>query len=156
FGLSASVALMEPASSTTDSVSRRAFQPLLWWVVVSSLLLLWRYHQTQVRNATVQFTVLMEGRPDQLLHRATLNGVPYQAGARCGVGWKKLVVEASEAEPFQTNIFVWYAGQALGNITLARMRGRMELDFSPTVETVRIVGSEERKTLDNITRESLS
>src|SRR5262249_251045 len=84
------------------------------------------------------------------------NGSPYLSGELCGVGWKRLVVAAPDAEPFQTNFFVWYAGQTLGRIVLARMRGHLDLNFSPPVERVRVLGSETSKSLNNITHESLS
>jgi tetratricopeptide (TPR) repeat protein len=132
------------------------FRPLLWWFFASSLLFLWQYHRTLASKATIQFTISREGYTGQITHKATLNGLPYVAGQPCGVGWRKLVVEAEDAESFETNCFVWYAGQAFGAITLARTRGRVDLDFAPAVETVRITGLEETNTLENVTRKSLS
>lgn len=98
----------------------------------------------------------MEGRSEQVFYEATLNGLPYHAGEPCGVGWKKLIVRAEDAEPFQTNCFVWYGGEAFGKITLVRSRGSIDLDFSPAVDSVRLTGAEEKKTLNNIARESVS
>ncbi len=150
------ISSMEPASIAGGPVMRRAFRPLLCWIVASSLLFLWQYHRTRASKATIQFTISMEGHTGQIAHKATLNGLSYTAGQPCGVGWKKLVVEAEDAESFETNCFVWYGGQAFGYITLARTRGRMDLDFAPAVETVRITGLEETNTLDNVSRKSLS
>jgi hypothetical protein len=104
----------------------------------------------------MRFTISMEGRQGQVLHDATLNGLPYHAGEKCGVGWKKFVVQAQDAESFETNHFVWYGGAMFGNITLARSHGRMDLGFSPPVETVRIIGAEERKSFGKVAHESLS
>ena len=147
---------LRPASSVAGTVTRRAFRPLLWWFVASSLLFLWQCHRTRASKATIQFTISMERHTGQNTPKATLNGLPYTPGQPCGLGWKKLVVEAEDAESFQTNCFVWYGGQTFGHITLARTRGRMDLEFAPAVETVRIIGLEETNTLDNVTRKSLS
>src|SRR5437867_9494226 len=127
----------------------RVFRPLLGWIVASSLLFLWQCHRSQASKATLQFTVSREGLTRPIPHEATVNGLPYESGQPCGVGWKKLVVQAENAEPFETNCFVWYAGESFGDITLARTRGRMELDFSPAVESVQIIGEEEKKSFDN-------
>src|SRR5688572_4786760 len=86
---------------------KRAFRPLLWWFVASSLLFLWQYHRTQASKATIQFTISVEGPAGQNTPKATLNGLPYTPGQPCGLGWKKLVVEAEDAESFATNCFVW-------------------------------------------------
>lgn len=147
---------MDPAAPTAGPVRRRATRPLLWWIISSSLLFLWQFHHTKARNAKMLFTVSLERSKEQIDHDATLNGLPYKAGQPCGLGWKKLIVHARDAEPFETNCFVWYGGETFGNIILARTRGSMDLDFSPAVETVQIIGSEERKSLTNVTHQSLS
>lgn len=118
-------------------------------------LLLFHFHEVQSRKATIEFTVSIEGRSRQAFH-AALNDLPYNAGERCGVGWKNIVIHSPDTEAFQTNSFVWYGGAAFGHITLARTRGHMDLDFSPGVETVRIVGAEATNRFEKITHESLS
>jgi PEGA domain len=104
----------------------------------------------------MQYRLLKEGGNALDVADVTLNGQPYLAGMPCGLGWKTLVVHAPDFEPFETNCFVWYGGVAFGNITLARTRGRMELDFSPAAKTVQIIGSAAMYNLTNITHESLS
>ena len=122
---------MESALITAGLPRHPAFRPVLWWFVASSVLFFWRYHYTQASRATVQFTISIEGREGQILHKARLNGLPYEAGKPSGVGWKKISVQASGAEPFATNCFVWYDGATFGNITLARTRGRMRSKRQP-------------------------
>jgi hypothetical protein len=132
------------------------FRPVVCWLAVSSFLFLWQYHRAQASKAVMQFTVVTEKGEELVLANTTLNGDRYLPGFPCGIGWKKLVVQAENVEPFETNCFVWYSGEAFGNITLARSRGRMDLDLSPAVKTVQIVGTEERKTFTNVTHESLA
>ena len=133
---------------------QRATRPLLWWFVASLLLLLWRFHYTHAARATVQFTVSLESKAGLLSAETTLNGRPYRAGEPSGVGWRKLRVRAPGFEPVETERFVWYGGVALGDLTLARSRGRLELDLTPAAESVRILGEEEDKTLDHATHGS--
>src|SRR5712671_5020560 len=99
---------MKLASIAGGPEMRQSFRPVLWWILASSLLFLWQYHHSHAAKATMQFTISMDGRREELLHDATLNGLPYKAGQPSGVGWKKLVVQAQDAEPFRTNCFVWY------------------------------------------------
>ena len=137
-----------------SSRRRGTFRPFIWWLVVSSLLLLGQYHRTKSSEATVEFTVSMEGRERQIVHGATLNGLPYQAGNPCGVGWKKLIVHAKDAESFETNCFIWYGGASFGNVTLTRSRGRLELDCSPA-GAILISGTEQSTNFNNTQRESV-
>ncbi len=134
----------------------QVFRPVFGWLVLSFLLFLWRYHYTQAAKATLEFQVAVAGRASEAFPDATLNGRRYQAGYPCGVGWKKLVINAADAEPFETNRFIWYGGAAFGNITLARSRGQLDLDFVPAIETVQVTGTEEQKSLDKSTHQSLS
>lgn len=147
--------IMETTPATVGRVTNRAFRPVLWWLVVSSLLLLWRFHYTSAARATIRFTVSMEGTPGRVFPDVWLNGQAYKAGEPCGVGKKTLRVDAPGYESFATNIFVWYAGAAFGDITLARSRGRLDLEFSPAVESVVIRGTETNTRLARVTRESL-
>jgi hypothetical protein len=92
------------------SVLRRMFRPLLWWLVASSLFFLAQFHRTQARKATLRFTVSMEGRSGQIIHEAKVNGSPYEAGKPSGVGRKGLVVQAADAESFETCASQFLAG----------------------------------------------
>ncbi len=139
-----------------QSGRRGIFRPVLGWLVVSSLLLLWQYHRSQSGQASIRFTVAMEGRDGELSHESTLNGLPYQTGSPCGVGWKRVVVRADNTEPFETNCFVWYDGMEFGKITLPHSRGGINLEIFPAVATVRIAGREQVTILTNITQQSVS
>jgi len=146
---------MQPAIDKFILILCRMLRPVYFWIAASSLLFLWRHHEIQARKATIQFTVSMEGRRGEIFHQVTLNGRPYRSGERSGVGWKKLVVQAQDAVPFEAELFVWYAGVSFGSITLDRAHGDMDLEFSPAPEIVRITGPEENRTLNNPSRESL-
>jgi hypothetical protein len=142
---------MKPAS-----VGRRAFRPLLWWAVTSAVFLLLQFHYTHSARAKLRFSVSMEGRAGEIAHNITLNQLPYRPGEKSGVGWKTLIIQAEDAEPFETNCFVWYGGKSFGNISLARSRGTLELDFSPAAAEVQITGPGTIKTITNSTHSELA
>ena len=101
------------------------FRPLFGWFVLSCGLLAWRHHQQEEKRATLQFTVLVEGRSERPLYRAELNQRGFDAGEPSGLGRKQLTIQADGAEPFTTNFFVWYGGKNLDAITLVRTRGTL-------------------------------
>jgi hypothetical protein len=120
----------------------KVFRPLLCWFVVSLVLLLWRNHQTQERNATIQFAVSLEGRAGRPPYQAELNGIAFEANTHSGLGRRQLRIAAPDAETFVTNVFVGYGGVGLGHIRLARSRGTLDLKTKPAAVRVIINGAE--------------
>jgi hypothetical protein len=120
----------------------KVFRPLLGWFVVTLVLLVWRNHQTQERQATIQFAVSLEGRAGRPDYRAKLNHVPFDSGGHSGLGRKQLTIEANDAETFVTNVFVGYGGVGFGHIRLARSRGTIDLQTKPEAVRVTINGAE--------------
>jgi hypothetical protein len=120
----------------------KVFRPLLGWFVVTAVLLVWRNHQQQEQRATIQFAVSLEGRAGRPDYQAKLNHSPFDAGGPSGLGRKQLIIEANDAEPFVTNVFVGYGGMGLGHIRLARSRGTLDLKTKPAAVRVIINGAE--------------
>ncbi len=147
---------MEQAPRTAGVLTGKVFRPLLAWLALSALLLGWRYHSEQKRTATITFTVSVEGRTGQPSFRTELNQTPFEVGQPSGLGQKALNISAPDAETLSTNIHVGYGGAKLGNITLARSRGRLELNVVPAAMRVEVVGQEARQTLSNVVAQSLS
>ncbi len=133
----------------------KVFRPLLWWMVVSFALLALRHHQQQERKATIQFAVSIDGRTGQPPYDAELNQLRFDAGQHSGLGQKKLTIRANDADPFVTNVFVWYGGKNLGNITLSRSRGTLDLSVIPHALRVEVTNREANRVLYNTTRESI-
>lgn len=134
----------------------KVFRPLLGWFVVSLILLLWRNHQQQEQEATIQFSLSLEGRAGRPLYRAELNDIPFEAGGHSGLGRKQLRIEARDAEPFETNVFVGYGGKNLGHIRLVRSRGGLELKAVPKAERVHIEGTETNHAFTQFSNQSIS
>jgi hypothetical protein len=134
----------------------KVFRPLLGWFIVSLVLLLWRNHQTQERNATIQFAVSLEGRAGRPQYEAELNGTAFEASSHSGLGRKQLRIAAPDAETFVTNLFVGYGGKNLGHIRLARSRGTLELKIVPLAERVFIEGAETNHAFTQFSNQSIS
>jgi len=131
-------------------------RPLLCWFVVSLALLLSRNHQQQEQQATLQFALSLEGQAGRPFYHAELGGIPFHAGAHSGLGRKQLRIEANDAEPFVTNVFVGYGGKNLGLIRLARSRGSLELKTVPMAERVIIEGAETNHIFTQVSSQSIS
>ncbi len=116
-------------------------------------MVVWLFHTSRAREATVRFTVSIESSP-KLFYSARLNGSPYQAGDRCGLGSKTLVLEGPDTEPFRTNLFVWYSGADLGNIDLKRSTGTLAVEVAPAQNKVLIRGQHLQKEIANCGNES--
>jgi len=147
---------MEPADDRGSVSSRlRAFLPLLICFTLLFAALAWLLHTSRARKATIQFTVSIEGSP-VYFYSARLNGSPYRSDERCGLGSKSVVIEAPDAEPFQTNVFAWYSGADLGNINLARSKGTVTIEVAPPENQLSIRGQHFQKEIANCTNETVS
>ena len=146
---------MEPTPPTADSSKCKVLRPLLWWLVLSMLLLTWQFHRRQEQQASIDFAVLLEGRAARPAYRAELNDVLFDSGRHSGLWHKKLTIQAQDAEPFTTNVFVWYGGKNLGNIKLTRSRGTLDLSTKPSAFRVSVNGSETNCNFHDTLHESL-
>lgn len=144
-------------SYVASVISKQAlFRPFVCWLVVSAMLVVWRHHRQQEHAATIQFTVSIEGRNGLASHEAKLNQFHFDSGQRSGLGRKKLTVRANDAEPYSTNLFVWYGGKNLGNIKLVRSRGILELKVMPPAVSVMLKGKEASTNSNNTSSETIS
>ena len=132
----------------------RALLPLVSCGCICLLILVWQFHTIHAQRARLNFAVDVAGR--QPPYSATLDGKPFQSGQSCGVGFKKLRIEALNAESFETNLFSWYSGVSLGTLHIARSRGTLEIEVSPSPNSVRIRGEGFERTLTNCTHERLA
>src|SRR5687767_3083184 len=104
--------LMEPVTAG-KSCWRRFLIPFLCWIIVTAVLIGWQYHRSRSREARTRFAVELEGERFAS-HQALLNGIEFESGQVSGIGQKTLRIVARDAEPFETNLFVWYGGVSLG------------------------------------------
>lgn len=147
---------MDSGFFTLEAFQGKVFRPLLAWAIISFFLLTWHFHCRQEQRASIDFTVSLEGRDAGPIYQATLDGQSFDSGRNSGLWRKRLTIQAQDADPFSTNLFVWYGGKHLGNITLTRSRGTLDLSLNPTAVRVSVDGAEAKKDFHDITHESLS
>ncbi len=65
-----------------------------------------------------------------------------ESGGRIPLGWHAFTLRHPKAEPYSTNLFVWYGLHNLGNLGLKRSHGRLNVSASPPVPVLTIQGPE--------------
>jgi hypothetical protein len=98
----------------------RVLRPLLWWLLLVLLLFAHRTHQrlSEQTRLTFAVTLLDRGITEEAVVR--LGDNPAVSGQRVSLGWHKLTISHPKAEPFLTNLFIWYGERDLGKIALRR------------------------------------
>ena len=127
----------------------RALRPLLWWAAFVLILLAIHTHQQWMEQTRLVFSVSLEGHPLQFEANATFDGRPITSGDRIPLGSHALGIVYNKAEPFSTNLFIWYGLKELGGISLKRASGRLEVDVVPPARILSVTGPEFTFTLTN-------
>ena len=125
---------MEPKDPSAPSrlTFRRAFRPFFFALAVSGALLAWDFHEKHVRTTVLTADVRMEGRPVGSDFSLSVDGRKLAfVGLPVGIGWKKVIISAPDADPEERECFVWYGGKDLGAIDLRRSRGKVEFKVIP-------------------------
>lgn len=125
---------MEPKdpSAPTRPTFVRAFRPFWITVVLGAVALAVDYHVRHARSTHYFLSVTIESEAPDDPFAVKVNGESAFGGtASATVGWNSVVVSAPNADPWRTNLFVWYGRNPLGSIDLRRSRGAVEFDVSP-------------------------
>ena len=139
----------EPTHQKRERHWLRALRPLLWWAGFVLLLFAYHTHQRLLEQTRINFTVDLEGKPVGYEASATLDGLRLAGGERVSLGKHQFAVSHQKAEPFSTNLFIWYGQHDLGAISLKRLRGVLALKIEPPAARVSVVGPESSLTLTN-------
>jgi hypothetical protein len=146
---------MEEVLSNTHSARgrhiRRAFRPLFLWLAISAGVLAWDYDRKASLRTTLSFTVTVEGKPATgvILYSARVGEKSAQAGGTVPIGWRTLIIELPDAEPFQKSMFIWYGNNDAGTIDLVWSRGNLDLKIAPEASTVHLAGPHHVLSLSN-------
>jgi tetratricopeptide (TPR) repeat protein len=116
----------------------KAYRPLLWWGIVVGLVAVWQAHRSQLAKTTLVFQTTIEGHSSAGRLEVRLDGLKFRSGDRTGIGWKRLSFEGPEAEPFTTNVFLWYGANDLGRIDLQWKTGELSLVVTPIPQSVQL------------------
>jgi tetratricopeptide (TPR) repeat protein len=127
----------------------RALRPLLWWAIFVLLLFAYHTHERLLEQTRINFTVDLEGKPVGYEASVTLDGLRLAGGERVSLGKHQFAVSHPKAEPFSTNLFIWYGQHDLGAISLKRLRGILALEVKPPAAGLVVVGAEFSLALTN-------
>jgi hypothetical protein len=122
----------------------RAFIPLWCWIPVSILLLGYNFHRINAPKTFIQARVILNGEPLNSIAQVAMHvdGVPWTFSRQppIPIGDHKITITLPDATTFQTNLFVWYGENQLGEILLYRQRGELDLNISPMADKLELKG----------------
>jgi hypothetical protein len=127
----------------------RGLRPLLWWLLLVLVLFAIRTHQRLSEQTRLTFTVVLQGQSVGNEVSATLDRRPIGSGEQLSIGSHRFVILHPKAEPFSTNLFIWYGAHDLGQIVLQRSMGTLAIRADPPARQLTIRGPEFELTLTN-------
>jgi len=110
----------------------RILRPLFWWLILVLALYGIRTHQRLMEKTRLDFTVTLQGQP-HFEASTTFDGKPMVSGQKISLGNHTFAVTLPKAEPFSTNMFVWYGGHDFGTIDLKRTMGTLSVSADPPI-----------------------
>src|SRR5262245_57465014 len=109
----------------------RALRPLLFWFVGILVLLVW-YVDRRIKEGTrLTFQLLEDRQPFRGNLNVKVDGQPFRVGDRVRLGNSTLTLEGPETEPFQKSVWVWFRPVDLGDLSLKRSEGTLEVKSEP-------------------------
>jgi tetratricopeptide (TPR) repeat protein len=139
------------SSSVVESPVRRwsrTLRPLALWVILVVILFGIRTHERLMERTRLEFTVSLEGRPAEDADVRFDNG-RISSGEKIPLGRHRFTVWHPKAEPFSTNLFIWYGGIDFGDIALSRSKGTLTVKANPSGALLTIQGPEFSLSLTN-------
>ena len=120
-------------------------RPLIWWLLLVLGMYAIRTHQRLSAQTHLSFAALLQGQPVSYEVTPSLENDPsatFASGSRIPIGWHQLTLRHPKAEPFTTNLFIWYGEHDLGKIALTRATGSLIVKASPPAGLIEIRGPE--------------
>jgi hypothetical protein len=129
----------------------RVLRPIGWWLILVLVLFVIRTHQRLCERTKIAFTVTLDGRELSFMNdaTATFDGRAVESGQIIPLGQHMFTVSHPKAEPFSTNLFVWYGEHNYGQINLKRAKGPLEVHVNPPADLLVIRGPEFQVILTN-------
>ncbi len=135
--------LGRPASPDRAAVKRqrRAFRPLIIYLVFALPVLAWDIHVKLVKKTFLSATVTLEGRRLEEPFQVQINGQPHALNRPVSPGFKTIRFSSRDTEVWEINRFVWYGQNPLGDVTLLRSRGDLRVAVQPKPLEVIVTGA---------------
>ena len=130
---------------------RRVLRPLAWWLLFVLVLASIRLHQHLMAGTYLRFSITVEGKPNPYYGRelVQLDGKEYYSGKLVSLGDHELTISHSKTDTYRKQLFVWYGVTDLGEISLKRSRGLLQIKCDPPAAQLQIEGPEFSTRLTN-------
>ena len=130
---------------------KHVLRPLLWWLILVLVLYGIKLHQRLSEQTHLWFNPVLQGRSVSDEAAATLDNQPITSGTHIAIGRHQFTITHLKAEPFSTNLFIWYGRHDLGDIILKRGFGSLAITANPSAGLIDIQGPEFSLKLTNST-----
>jgi tetratricopeptide (TPR) repeat protein len=139
----------------------RVLRPLWLWFGMVLILFGIHEHQVWIERTRIYFDLTMDGKQESDIHAmlalgdtpfgatAMLDGIPIMSSHRIPLGNHTFTITQPKADPFSTNLFVWYGPKNLGTIDLKRSKGMLTVTADPPAPWLFIQGPEYGVALTN-------
>lgn len=121
---------------------RRVLRPLFWWFLLVLVLYALKIHQRLCEQTHLWFNPVLQGQSVSDEVTATLDKHPITSGTQIAIGRHRFTITHLKAEPFTTNLLIWYGKHDLGDIVLKRGSGSLVITASPAAALIDIHGPE--------------
>lgn len=118
----------------------RPLIPLIVWFAGAVSLICWAWCARSLERTILAFGILVDGQPTAEELRVTLDGQPFEPGGRVGLGRRTLAIEGPTTEPYRKTAFMWFGRNDWGKITVARVKGVLQVSANPMPRELRITG----------------
>lgn len=127
----------------------RVLRPLGWWLLLVLVLYGHRTHQRLLAQTRLQVAPTLAGKSVKMEAGLRLDGQPFRNGSLVSLGRHTLAITHPKADPYLTNLSIWYGERDLGEIELERTQGTLAVAADPRAAVLTISGPGFRLSLTN-------
>lgn len=120
--------------------TRRAFRPLVLYLIVALPILGWDIHRRLAARTFVRVIVNLEGKSLEDPLQVEVDGKSASLEAPVPIGSRHIKLWSRDTETWSTNRFVWYGENSLGTVRLQRSRGDLRVAVKPAPSQITLTG----------------
>lgn len=130
----------ESLGSSAFAKKRRAFRPLIIYLIFTLPILGWDIHRRNAARTFLRADVNLEGRSLEAPLQVEIDHQPASLDVPAPLGNHVISFSSKDTEVWETNRFVWYRENPLGTVELKRSRGELRVAVKPTPLQVSLTG----------------
>ncbi len=129
-----------PLAPSHSAEWRRAFRPLILYLMLTLPILGWDIHRRLAARTFLRAEVKLEGQSLEAPLQVEVDGKAVSLGARVPIGSRQIKLGSRDTEVWSTNQFVWYGDNHLGTVQLQRSRGDLRVVVKPAPSQITLTG----------------